>query len=245
MKKIISVALAACMTLTAGVCAMAANTVEIEEITVNGAGMVVNFNTSGLEAADQVTLLTYQADSADAEATEGNIKYIDQIDKAENTSISFNLAAAASGNYQVKMGGTDVSAPSVMSITVDKDMSGVINFMPNDVSVYSAVVTPDKVTDEKGNIFILKPSGNHILTAATAPAKDGYTVKAYGVRLNGKDYQANVDLTGNSNYGVLFHGAGVKAEMGITAVPYVVYADAAGAEITYFGNSNISVMAAE
>lgn len=242
MKKIFSIALSACMVLSAGLSAMAANTVEIETITVNGAGMTVNFNTSGLEAADQVTLLTYQADSANAEATEANIKYIDQIDKAENTSISFNLAAAASGNYQVKMGGTDVAAPSVMSITVDNNMSGVVNFMANDVNVLSGkVVAPTKVVDQKGNLFILKPETKYIATYANAPAKSGYTVKAYGVRLNGKDYSASVELE-DEKYAVLFQGAGIKAGAGITAVPYVTYTDGTN-DITYFGTSNISTYA--
>ena len=244
MKKVLSLALAACVTLTAGFSAMAANTVEIETITVNGAAMTVNFNTAGLEAADQVTLLTYQADSSAAEATESNIKYIDQIDKAENTSISFNLASAASGNYQVKMGGTDVATPSVMSITVDENMTGAVNFMPNEVDVLSGkVVTPSKVTDQKGNIFILKPDLNYIATYAKAPAKEGYTVKAYGVRLNGKDYSASVELK-DEKYAVLFQGAGVKADMGVTAVPYVVYTDGTN-DITYFGTSNISVFSAK
>ena len=126
MKKILFLILA--ITVLASVYVSAANSIEIENVTVNGAEMVVNFNTSGLEAADQVTLLTYASAKADDDATEENIVYIDQIDKAENTSISFNLKEAASGTYQVKMGGTDVSAPDVLSITVDPDMSGDVRF---------------------------------------------------------------------------------------------------------------------
>jgi len=234
-KKLLFLILA--ISVLASVYVSAANSIEIENVTVNGAEMVVNFNTSGLEAADQVTLLTYASPKADDDATEENIVYIDQIDKAENTSISFNLKEAASGTYQVKMGGTDVSAPDVLSITVDPDMSGDVRFAKLPLTVFAETASANQyVKNQSGSFSVIEKGVNYLAAYASVPSLEGYTVKEYGIRLNGSEYQAKIELT-DSKYAMIFKGAGFTANKDVVAFPYVTYAKEGAEDITCFGNT--------
>lgn len=235
MKRIITLILAF-VVLTA-VTAGAANSLEIKEITVDGSNMKVSFETSGLDAEDQITLLTYSASSADEEATESNIVYIDQIDKAENTSISFNLKESAAGTYQVKMGGTDIAAPGILSITVDAGMNGKACFMPNTVKIFPGTAEENQyIRNEKGSFTVIEKNTNYIAAYASAPALSGYTVKEYGIRLNGKDYSAKVELN-SDGYGMIFKGNGIGVNKDVVAFPYVIYEKDGAEDITYFGNT--------
>jgi len=231
MKKIISFVLLFMM-----VCSIAyANTVEIDTVNVTDTAITVNFNTEGLSDGDQLTVLTYQADSADVAPTENNIKYIDQISKSTASSLSFSLADTPSGTYQIKMGGTDVASPDALSVTIDEKMSGSLNFMKNEASVFAQVLAkPQVITNDKGSFYVVKPENNYIAASASVPELEGYTIKGYGIRLNAENYAANVDLTTDKKYGILFTGAEDGKVVSVT--PYVTY-EKDGETITYYGTT--------
>jgi hypothetical protein len=246
MKKVLCAIIAVSLVLGAALAVHADNSVTVDTVKVNGANVEVGFNTSGLNADDQVTILTLQDTNPAAAATSSNIKYIDQIDKGTNSSISFALASAASGTYQIKMGGTDVATPSIMSITVDSGMSGDTYFAPNTLNLFAQKLTAaDSKTDENGDLFILNANENYIAAYATAPARDGWTVKDYGVRLNGTDYEAKVSLTGTAAYGVLFHGSSITNNANVLIFPYVTYEKAGESDITYYGTTTIGTVTVE
>jgi len=243
MKKVLCAIIAVSLVLGAALAVHADNTVTVNTVKVNGSSVEVGFNTSGLASDDQVTILTLLDEDPAAAATSSNIKYIDQIDKENNDSISFSLASAALGTYQVKMGGTDVATPSVMSITVDSGMSGDTYFANNALNLFAQKLTaPDSKIDENGDLFILKPNQNYIAAYATAPAKDGWTVKDYGVRLGGTNYQAKVSLSGAASYGVLFHGASIANNAKVLIFPYVTYEKSGESDITYYGTTTIGTV---
>ena len=215
-----------------------ANTITVEKITVNGTQLTVDFATT-MTGEDQVTLLTYKADSAATEATASNIKYIDQIDKESNTSITYVLNETPNGTYQVKMGGTEISAPSVMAITIDNNMSGVNYFDGHAISLFKdALTVPDKVTDETGKLMVLKNDKRYVAAYAIAPEKEGYTVTEYGVRINGANKSAKVELTNQKAFGMLFYGTAIVNGAAVTVLPYVTYKNNTTNEtITYFGDA--------
>ena len=214
------------------------NTIAVDKITVNGSNLTVDFTTN-LASDDQVTLITYKADSASAEATSSNIKYINQVDKGSSTSISYALNELPSGTYQVKMGGTDIAAADVLSITVDSGMSGNTYFVPNkNLGLYKYTPAADeKKIDQNGQIITLATGSNYLAAYAEAPARDGYSIIEYGVRFNGTDYSAEVALK-NGKHAILFKGA-ITAGMGINIFPYVKYQNNSDATdiVTYYGNT--------
>lgn len=238
MKKIISMIMV--LALLVSFPSFAANTVTIDSINVNSAAITVNYNTTGLSETDQVTLITYLADSASVTPDENNIKYIDQITKGSNSSMTFNLLEAPKGTYQVKMGGTDVTTPGAIAITVDDKMASNINFMNNPVDLYtvSNLENNQFVKSDNGGIFVLKPSSNYIAASAKAPDLNGYTIKGYGIRINAVDYSANIDLSSEKSFGILLHGDKIIKDMDITAVPYVIYEKDGADPITFYGTTS-------
>lgn len=232
MKRIFSLMLALALFSTVAY----ANTIEIDTVNVSEKSITVNFNTDGLSEEDQVTVLTYKADSADAEATESNIKYIDQISKASNSSLTFNLLDTPAGTYQIKMGGTDINTPDSISITVESNMGSDVNFMKNEATIFSNPVNaPYVVKDQFSSFYVVKPEINYIAAAASVPALDGYTVKEYGIRLNSNNYAASVALTTESKFGILFTDA--DDEIDVTYTPYVIYEKAGETPVTFYGTT--------
>ena len=216
----VSTILTAMLIASLPIAVLADNSITVDQIAVDGSDLTVDFTTN-LTGDDQVTLLTYKADSAEAEATAENIKYIDQIDKESNTSISYALNETPNGTYQVKMGGTEINTPAVMAITIDNNMSGVNYFDGHAINLFKdALTVPDKVTDENGKLQILKNDKRYVAAYATAPEKEGYTVTEYGVRING------------ANKSAIVNGAAV------TVLPYVTYKNNTTNEtVTYYGNT--------
>lgn len=242
MKKIIVMLLCAILLFSIPYAAFAENTVAIKSVTVSADTVTVNFDTEGLTEEDSVTVLTYKSDKITDEPTEANIKYIDQITKESKTSISFSLNEAASGVYQIKMGGTDVAANAAVSVSVEEGMSDTIHYMNNSLSVFSKPVGSfGAMTRENNQIYILKPSVNYIAAYSSVPSLDGYTVKEYGIRINGNDYEAKVALKADdSRFGILF--SDVPDEITVTAYPYIVYENSDGAAITYYGTAYVDTI---
>lgn len=241
MKKIICI-LAALLIIASSAYA---GEITIETVSITDNAVVVSYNTSDMAEEDYVTVLTYMAESADAEPDESNIKYIDQITKSGNTSVQFNLSDTPSGTYQIKMGGTNVQAPDSVSVTVDEKMSGTLNYMNNPLSLFTGPVTGGEFfMSHENKPVILKPEEKVIAAFSTVPTLYGYTVKEYGIRINTENYSAKVNLTSDSKYAMLFKGAGITADMNITAMPYVVYEKDGAEDITYYGSTTISGLTA-
>lgn len=215
-----------------------ANSVTIDSVNVSSSAVTINYKTDSLQEGDQVTVLTYAANSADVAPTEQNIKYIDQITKSSDTSLTFNFNETPSGTYQIKMGGTDVATPDVISITVDeKTTDGGLNFINNNFNLFSKKISkPESIIDYTGKTVILKPENNYIAAYADIPSLDGYVIDSYGIILNGTEYTANITTTNVNNYGVLFRGAGITDEYSVVAYPYIVYKNGDDT-ITYFGTT--------
>ncbi len=213
----------------------AENTVDIKSVTLCGEAVTVNFDTSGLAADDSLTVITYKADNNSDAPDETNIKYIDQLTKDAKTDISFKLNEMPSGVYQIKMGGTDVNTNASISISVEEGMKETINYINNKLSVFSKPLGSfDILKEENDKIYILKPTVNYIAAYSTVPSLDGYTIKERGIRMNGIDYTAKVAFNEtDTRYGVLF--TNVSDEISITAYPYIVYENAEGETITYYG----------
>ena len=237
MKKFIAI-LTAMLIASLPIAVLADNTIAVDQIAVDGSDLTVDFTTN-LTGDDQVTLLTYKADSAEAEATAENIKYIDQIDKENTTSIEYALNETPNGTYQVKMGGTEINTPAVMAITIDNNMSEVNYFDGHAINLFKdALTVPDKVTDETGKLLVLKNDKRYVAAYATAPEKEGYTVTEYGVRINGANKSAKVNLTNQKAFGMLFYGTAIVNGAAVTVLPYVIYKnDTTNETITYYGDT--------
>lgn len=95
----------------AGAFAACAATITVGDVTPptqENRSVTVPFTTD-LTGTDQVTILAYNTDLG-ATPAEGNIVFIDQVDKAELTSITFSLRDTdPDGNYKVLMGGSGVT----------------------------------------------------------------------------------------------------------------------------------------
>lgn len=214
-----------------------ANSLTIDSLNINGNSITVNYNTTGLSETDQVTLITYFADSPSVIPDDNNIKYIDQITKGSASSLNFNLEEIPEGKYQVKMGGTDIAAPDVLSIIIDDKMAENKNFMKNSADIYTVSGLEKNlfVKSDNGGIFVLKPSNNYIAASAKVPALNGYEIKEYGIRINSVDYSAKVALSSEKTFGILLHGDKITTDMEITAVPYVVYEKENSVPVVFYG----------
>lgn len=219
---------------------------KIDSVSVTEKAVTVNYNTSDISENDYVTILTYKVESLTDDANKNNIKYIDQLIKGESSSVNFSLTDTPKGTYQIKMGGTDVENPDLISVTIDDKMEGALKFAKNSLEIFKGSLTQDEffVTHEN-KPFILKPSDNFIAAYSTAPLLEGYTVKEYGIRLNSENYSAKVSLNSANKYAMLFKGEGITSEFTYTAMPYVIYEKAGEEPITVYGMSKINTIEAE
>ncbi len=241
MKKFISISVLILVVLMTIIPA-SAKTVTIDSVNVTNSSVIVNYNAESLADGEQVTVLTYKADSADDEPTETNIKFIDQITKSSNTSLNFNFNETPNGTYQIKMGGTDVETPDVISITINDKVSGGMNFINNSFNLFSKKIeTPESVVDFAGKTVILRPENNYVAAYSDLPSLKGYEIDSYGIILNGKEYTANITTTNLNNFGVLFHGSGIKDEFSVVAYPYITYKKD-GNTITYYGTTIVDTL---
>ena len=241
MKKIVSLSVLFLVVLMAIIPA-SAKTVTIDSVNVTNTAVTVNYNADSLTDGAQVTILTYKADSSDAEPTEANIKYIDQITKSSNTSLNFNFNDTPNGTYQIKMGGTDVESPDVISITITDKASTGMNFLNNSFKMFSKKFkSPDSIIDQNGKLVILKPENNYIAAFSDVPNLDGYEIDSYGIILNGNEYTANITTTNTNNFGVLFHGNGIKDEFSVVAYPYITYKKD-GNTVTFYGTTIVDTL---
>ena len=68
--------------------------------------------------------------------------------------------------------------------------------------------------------------------------KEGYTVTEYGVRINGANKSAKVELTNQKAFGMLFYGTAIVNGAAVTVLPYVTYKNNTTNEtVTYFGDT--------
>ena len=111
-----------------------------------------------------------------------------------------------------------------------------INFFSN------SPTAPELIKGENGKTVILKPTNNYFATFASIPSLDGYTVKACGIIYNGKTFTAKVDLTTETQYGIIFQGAPVKDGLKVTAYPYVTYEKAGAEDITFYGSTIVNTL---
>ncbi len=244
MKRIVSLLIIATMSVLT-VFSASANSISIKSVNVTESKVTINYNTEGLETGEQVTVITYQADSADAEPTEDNIKYINQIDKSYSTALDFSFNEVPSGTYQIKMGGTEVEAPDSIAITIIENASGAVNYHNNKISFFAnAPTAPELINGPDGKKVILKPV-NYFATFASIPSMDGYTVKACGIIYNGDSFSATVDLQTQEQFGIIFQGAKVTTELKVTAYPYVTYEKQGAEEITYYGSTIVNTLSFE
>ena len=134
MKKIFKLAISFVMILSMlSVCAFAADSITLGEITESSKAVTVNFTLDGLQDGDDVTILVFKKDNADTEPTQDNIVYINQV-SAANSKIEFNLLdTVAEGTYEVRMGGTGIDTADIGTFTIssitygDMDGDGVID----------------------------------------------------------------------------------------------------------------------
>lgn len=216
----------------------AENNVVVESVSIENGNMTVGFSSRGIESEEWLTLLVYKADSPDESDTVSNIVSARQFKKGDKISIEFPLNDSLKGTYQVKMGGSGVSLPSVMSVTIDDGMKETLRFINTDINMFIGTVSVNSIIrDENGNPIEFSAGKKYIAATSGVMNLDGYKVREYGIRLNGKDFKAKVTLNNFSRYGVLFKGDAVKDGYEVTAFPYAVYCGADEKEIVCYGNS--------
>ncbi len=243
MKKILFLIIIAIIAVLPVFSVSAANSVTIDSVSVNESAVTINYNTEGLETGEQVTVLTYQAESADVAPDENNIKYINQIDKSDSKALDFSFNEVPSGTYQIKMGGTEVASPDSIAITITENTSGIVNYHNNKIKFFSnAPDAPELIKGENGKTVILKPTNNYFATFASIPSLEGYTVKSCGIIYNGKTFTAKIDLQKETQYGIIFQGAPVADGLKVTAYPYVTYGKEGEADITYYGSTIVNTL---
>lgn len=109
------------------VCAFAADSIELGEITEASKAVTVNFAVNGLQTGDDVTILVYKKDTATSEPDENNIVYINQL-SADSSKIEFNLlSTAAEGLYEVRMGGTGIETADIGTFSISSIIYGDVN----------------------------------------------------------------------------------------------------------------------
>lgn len=224
--------LSVCILIFAFISAEAKNSITIRDISINNQEMTVGFDASGFSSEEWITLMTCRRDSAE------NPISVEQFKSSEDISVSFKIPELETGSYLVKMGGDGIDSPTVMGITVGDKPTGEIRFINTDTNLFIGKASSNQLLlDETRKLFRFDGNKKYIAASAVVPTLDGYTVKEYGIRLNGKDYQAKVELGSVGKFGVLFHGDEIIDGFSVNAFPYITYEKENEEDITYFGNS--------
>lgn len=216
--------------------------IAIEAVYAEDSEMTVSFSSEGFSDDEWITFLTSFSESPDAEEELSDLISINQFKKSDSPSLRFPLNGTY-GTYQVKMGGDGISSPTVLSVTLEESMGGNIRFLNTNTDLFIGEADENVLLrDENQRFFNFEPNKKYLAASASVPEYAGYTIKEYGIRINGTDYSAKVELTETAKYGMLFHGSGISDGKKITAFPYMVYEKENEEDVTVFGNSVVRII---
>lgn len=150
----------------------AANTIEISDDTISEINKTVDvkFSSKGFTNGDDLTVLVFKVTDELKTPHDSNIVYVGQPEYIDGMQlISFELPEDAKGTYEIRVGGTGVTAYSAGQFTAsevlvgDVDNNGVIN--KDDAIIILKVFFGEIIIDDKSSCDLVKDGNINVKDA--------------------------------------------------------------------------------